>query len=134
MSLAAWGSGAVGSNATTTEGVVGTDIGRVDTEEGKGNFPDGKRGGDDGDADEGVGDLGPGGFNFCLITTGDKPLDPAVNEVDKKEDTGADNCGVDNLKDKFGNAFEAEETGDFAADVDGAVVVLGEDVMRGNEL
>ena len=103
------------------EGIGGTDIGSVDAEEGEDDDPDGAGGGDNSNAEEGVGDFGPSRFDFRLVATGSQPLDATEEEIDQKKNTGTDDGGVDHAKDQLGNTLEIEEIGDFGADVDGGL-------------
>ena len=101
------------------EGIGGTDIGSVDAEESEDDDPDGVGGGDNSNADEGVGNFGPGRFDLGFVTTGSQPLDAAVDKIDQKKNTGTDDGGVDHAKDQFGNTLETEEIANLTADVNG---------------
>ncbi len=113
-------------NSRSAKGIVGTDIRGVNAEEGENHDPNGIGGGDDSDADEGVSNFGPSRFDFSLVATRGKPLNPTPNHIDKDEDAGEDDGGVDDLKDELGDAFEAEKAGDLGTDVDSAVACRGQ--------
>lgn len=87
-------------------------VGDVDAKEEANHFDECPRGGDNGEANEGVGNTGAGGFDFGFVAPSTDPGVSSDDELTKDKDDGENGGGGKEGRDKATQTVDAS-TGDF---------------------